>query len=91
MSSKHKLIMPSDEEDAQIKAGIAADPDTHELSAEDFKQLRPMRDRPLGSGTKVQLTVRFDADVIESFKSAGDGWQTRMNDALRDWLKTHRA
>lgn len=91
MSSKRKLVMPSDEEDAQIKAGIAADPDTHELSEAEFKQLRPMRGRPLGSGTKVQLTVRFDADVIESFKRAGDGWQTRMNDALRDWLKTHRA
>jgi len=82
--------MPSDEEDAQIKAGIAADSDTHELTAAEFKQLRPMRGRPVGSGTKVQLTVRFDADVIESFKSAGDGWQTRMNDALRNWLSTHR-
>jgi len=90
MSNKRKLIMPSDEEDARIKAGIAADPDTHELSAAEFKQLRPMRGRPVGSGTKVQLTVRFDADVIDSFKLAGDGWQTRMNDALRDWLRTHR-
>ena len=90
MSNKRKLIMPSDEEDAQIKAGIAADPDTHELNAAEFKQLRPMRGRPIGGGTKVQLTVRFDADVIESFKLAGDGWQTRMNDALRDWLSTHR-
>jgi uncharacterized protein (DUF4415 family) len=33
--------------------------------------------------------VRFDADVIEVFKGAGDGWQTKMNDALKDWLKTH--
>ena len=90
MSNKRKLIMPSDEEDARIKAGITADPDTHELSAAEFKQLRPMRGRPVGSGTKVQLTVRFDADVIDSFKLAGDGWQTRMNDALRDWLRTHR-
>jgi uncharacterized protein (DUF4415 family) len=49
-----------------------------------------MRGRPLGSGTKVQMTVRFDADVIQAFKQAGDGWQTRMNDALRDWLATHR-
>jgi len=49
-----------------------------------------MRGRPLGSGTKVQMTVRFDADVILAFKQTGDGWQTRMNDALRDWLATHR-
>jgi uncharacterized protein (DUF4415 family) len=35
--------------------------------------------------------VRFDADVIEAFKVNGKSWQTRMNDALKDWLKTHSA
>jgi uncharacterized protein (DUF4415 family) len=34
-------------------------------------------------------TVRYDSDVIEAFKATGKGWQTRMNAALRDWLKTH--
>jgi hypothetical protein len=33
--------------------------------------------------------AKFDADVIQAFKQAGDGWQTRMNNALRDWLATH--
>ena len=89
MSSKRKLTMPSDEEDRAIKVGISADPDTRELTEAEFKQLRPMRGRPVGSGKKVQMTVRFDLDVIEAFKSAGEGWQTRMNDALKDWLKTH--
>jgi uncharacterized protein (DUF4415 family) len=45
--------------------------------------------RPPGSGTKISTTVRFDAEVIDSFRATGKGWQTRMNDALRDWLKTH--
>jgi len=81
--------MPSDEEDLVIKAGISADPDTREFTQAEFMQLRPMRGRPVGSGKKVQMTVRVDTDVIEAFKSAGDGWQTRMNDALKDWLKTH--
>jgi len=81
--------MPSDEEDLVIKAGISADPDTREFTQAEFRQLRPMRGRPVGSGKKVQMTVRFDTDVIEAFKSAGDGWQTRMNDALKDWVKTH--
>ncbi|MBF0143838.1 MAG: BrnA antitoxin family protein [Magnetococcales bacterium] len=47
------------------------------------------RGRPVGSGTKVSTTVRFDAEVIDSFRATGKGWQTRMNDALRDWLKSH--
>lgn len=44
------------------------------------------RGRPLGSGKKISTTVRFDADVLDSFKATGRGWQTRMNDALREWL-----
>ncbi|GAN84032.1 BrnA antitoxin family protein [Novacetimonas hansenii] len=32
---------------------------------------------------KKLLTLRIDPDVIEAFKRTGDGWQTRMNDALR--------
>ncbi|MBF0283027.1 MAG: BrnA antitoxin family protein [Magnetococcales bacterium] len=47
------------------------------------------RGRRAGSGTKVSTTVRFDAPVIEAFRATGKGWQTRMNNALVDWLKTH--
>lgn len=47
------------------------------------------RGRPAASATKISTTIRFDADVLAAFKAQGDGWQTRMNDALRDWLKSH--
>ncbi|SFM85153.1 BrnA antitoxin family protein [Rugamonas rubra] len=47
------------------------------------------RGRPAGSGTKVSTTIRFDAEVLAAFKSTGDGWQTRMNDALKEWLSSH--
>lgn len=49
------------------------------------------RGRPIGSGTKVQVAIRFDRDVVESFRATGKGWQTRMNDALKDWLREHPA
>ncbi|MEO8120530.1 MAG: BrnA antitoxin family protein [Rhodoferax sp.] len=81
------LVMPTPEEDAAINAGIAQDPDTYELGAAEFKQLR--RGRPLGSGTKVQVTLRIDEDVVEKFKASGAGWQTRINDALKSWVQTH--
>ena len=45
--------------------------------------------RPLGSGVKESKTVRFDRDILDAFKATGKGWQTRMNDALREWLKEH--
>lgn len=89
MSSTRKLIMPTPEEDSAINAGIAADPDTFEPSETEFKRLKRMG-RPRKDSPKVPLTVRYDADIIEAFKAGGEGWQTRMNDALRDWLREHR-
>ena len=47
------------------------------------------RGRPGTASPKVALTVRYDAEVVEAFKATGKGWQTRMNAALKDWLKTH--
>jgi uncharacterized protein (DUF4415 family) len=52
---------------------------------------RKQRGRPAGSGTKEQVAIRFDRDVLSAFRTAGPGWQTRMNDALKDWLRTHSA
>lgn len=47
------------------------------------------RGRPVGSH-KIATTIRFDDDVLEAFRATGKGWQTRMNAALKDWLKTHK-
>lgn len=81
------LVMSTPIEDAAINAGIAQDPDTYELGTAEFKQLR--RGRPLGSGTKAQVTLRLDVEILEKFKSSGDGWQTRINEALKSWVRTH--
>ncbi|SPR95829.1 BrnA antitoxin family protein [Cupriavidus taiwanensis] len=53
--------------------------------------LRP-RGRPaLPEGQrKVTLNMRCDRDVVEAFKATGDGWQTRINDVLRAYAKSHR-
>ena len=83
MKAKRKIIMPTQEEDAVINAGIAADPDTYELSADEFKKLKPLRGRPVGSGKKEQVTIRLDSDILDVFKSMGAGWQTKINAALK--------
>jgi uncharacterized protein (DUF4415 family) len=36
------------------------------------------------------MTVRFDREVIDAFRATGRGWQTRMNQALREWLAAQR-
>ena len=86
--SGRKFILPTPAEDAAINAGIAADADTYELSKAEFSKLkrtgRPRATTPL----KVPTTIRFDADVLAALKESGKGWQTRVNEAVRDWLKT---
>jgi uncharacterized protein (DUF4415 family) len=46
------------------------------------------RGRPVGSA-KTPTTVRLDNDVLEAFRATGPRWQSRLNAALADWLKTH--
>lgn len=89
MSKKLNIYLPTEAEDAEINSGIAADPDTYVPSDAAFTQMK-RRGRPRTDTPKVQLTVRYDQDVVEAFKADGPGWQSRMNDALREWLREHR-
>lgn len=41
------------------------------------------------SPTKSRITIRLSPSVVDSFKATGTGWQTRIDAALQDWLKTH--
>lgn len=48
--------------------------------------------RPVGSlaaTRKTATTIRLDAEIVDAFKAQGRGWQSKINDALKDWLKTH--
>jgi uncharacterized protein (DUF4415 family) len=91
MSKQRKLIRNTPEEEAAITRGIEADPDTFEPTDEQFAQMKRRGGRPKLANPKVAVTVRYDADIVESFKAGGEGWQTRMNNALREWLSTHHA
>jgi uncharacterized protein (DUF4415 family) len=53
------------------------------------EMLKPKRGRPPASRPKEHVNIRLDADILDAFKDRGAGWQTRINTALRDWLKTH--
>ncbi len=39
--------------------------------------------------TKEQIAIRLSPEVLAAFRASGKGWQTRMDEALKDWLKTH--
>lgn len=88
---KAGTILPTPEEDAIITAAANADPDAQPLTDAEWEQVKPLvrRGRPLGSGTKTQVTLRLDVEVVEKFRASGDGWQTRINEALKSWVRTH--
>ena len=42
---------------------------------------------PQKAPTKVPVSLRLSRDVVDHFKASGEGWQTRIDDALRDSIK----
>lgn len=89
---KPGTILPTVAEDAAITKAALQDPDASPYSDEEWAAVKPLRGRgrPAGSGTKVATNIRLDRDVGEAFKQTGEGWQTRLNDALREWARDHR-
>jgi uncharacterized protein (DUF4415 family) len=39
--------------------------------------------------TKERITIRLSREEVEQYRESGDGWQTRVDAALREWLKKH--
>lgn len=44
------------------------------------------RRRRLASGGKNRVTMFLDRDIVRAFRAGGAGYQTRINDALREYL-----
>jgi uncharacterized protein (DUF4415 family) len=42
------------------------------------------------NGVKQIVTIRLDVDMLEWFKSAGPGYQTRINQVLREYMEANR-
>lgn len=81
---------------------IDQDGEVRELSAVEVKHMRPasvalppslqakLRARgPQKAPTKERITIRLSPDVVQPFRETGVGWQSRLDAALKDWLKSH--
>lgn len=92
---RRKFKLNTRAEEARIRAGIKSDPDTRELTAKDFAQMRPFseivkRGRPKSDVHKEPVTIRLNPEVVAFFRDSGPGWQTRMNDALVAFVSRQR-
>lgn len=88
-SKRPGVRMPTLEEDKRITAAAKADPDAQPLKAKQLKAMIPMkslRGRPKSGTTKQLVSVRYSPEVIDYFKSTGDGWQSRMDGVLRRYV-----
>lgn len=84
------------------KSDMDAVSDNPELTEEQIRGAVPFADafpqlaaRMRGRGrqkapTKVSTTIRLSPEVIAHFRAGGPGWQVRIDEALKDWLASHR-
>lgn len=84
-------VIPTAEEDASITAAAISDVDAIPYTDKewDAAKLTIRRGRPTTNLTKEKITIRLSPEVVEAFRASGKGWQTRLDAALKDWLKTH--
>lgn len=79
------------------------DGEVRELTREEFASMGTFADLPLDLQAKLKainrgaqkapvkkpISIRLSTDVLEGFRATGSGWQTRVDDALREWLAEH--
>jgi len=72
--------------DASIRRAVHTDPDAAPiLDAAWFRNAIVQLPEP-----KVAVSIRLDRDVMDWFRSQGQGYQTRINAVLRSYVKAHR-
>jgi len=84
--------MPTSKEDKAITAAAKSDPDARPLTPKQLKSmvpLRALRGRPKSGSAKQLVSVRYSQEVLAYFKSTGEGWQSRMDGVLREYVIRH--
>lgn len=88
--------MPTVAEDKVITAAAKADPDAQPLTPKQLKSMVParaLRGRPPSPNKKQLVSIRYSPEVLEYFKSTGEGWQARIDGVLKEYVtkKARRA
>ena len=93
MTEKEPLPPLSDEEgevrelqDEDFARGLRFD----QLPPDMQRTLRGVRGKQKAP-TKALISLRVSRDVLGRFRATGEGWQTRMDEALREWIDRREA
>lgn len=75
--------------------------DAHQTAPSEYEELPELTEemlarakvyrggRPRLASTKVLLSVRYSREVVDFFRATGDGWQSRMDGALKEYVARH--
>ena len=87
----------------KLKPLIDSKGEVRELTASDMKRFRPVREvlpdtllaklKVRGrqkTPVKERITIRLSPEVVQQFRKTGDGWQARVDAALKDWLGSRK-
>ena len=89
VSKRPSIVMPTTREDRAINAAAKADPDAQPLTPKQLNAMVPLRaprGRPKSANSKQLVSVRYSPEVLAYFKSTGEGWQSRMDGVLRQYV-----
>ncbi len=92
VSKRPTVQMPTMAEDKAITEAAKSDPDAQPLTPKQLKAmvpLRAIRGRPKSENKKLLVSVRYSPEVVAYFKSTGEGWQSRMDGVLRQYVARH--
>lgn len=87
--SKRFVRLPTSVEDRAITKAAKADPDAQPLTPKQLKSMVPvraLRGRPKSEKKKLLVSIRYSPEVVAYFKSTGEGWQSRMDGVLRQYV-----
>lgn len=88
-SKRRPIAMPTAKEDKRLVAAARADPEAQPLTPKQLKAmvpLRALRGRPKSANPKQLVSVRYSPEVLAFFKASGEGWQSRMDAVLRQYV-----
>jgi uncharacterized protein (DUF4415 family) len=88
---KKPIQIPSLAQDRTITAAAKADPDAQPLTRKQLAAMVParaLRGRPPSAARKQLVSVRYSPEVLEFFRSTGEGWQSRMDGVLKRYVET---
>ena len=89
ITPKRLIVMPTEAENRKIRRAANADPDALPLTNEQLKAMVPIkaaRGRPKSESKKLLVSVRYSPEVLTYFRSTGEGWQSRMDGVLQEYV-----